>query len=92
MNVDLREKNASGHIIHISERRNLTVTGVEDVQSFDDTGIILKTNLGMLAIDGTGLHITHLSRESGEMYIEGEIGGAVYFDPAEDKRKKGFRK
>ncbi len=92
MNTGLSKNGGAGQYIHISDRKNLTVTGVEDVQSFDETGIILKTNLGMLAIDGTGLHITHLSKESGEMYIEGEIGGAVYFDPTEQKKKRGIFK
>lgn len=92
MNTEKIEKIIQAQMIHISERKNLTVTGVEDVQSFDEESIILKTNLGMLAVDGKALHITHLSVETGELYIEGEIGGVVFFEPSEPKKKRGFFK
>ncbi len=92
MNEQIITMGTARQMIHISDRKNLTITGVEDVQSFNETGIILMTCLGMLAVDGEGLRITHLSRESGEMYIEGEIGGVVFFDPAEPKKKRGFFK
>ena len=92
MNEQITQRTAERQMISISDRKNLTLTGVEDVQSFNETGIILKTCLGMLAVDGVGLRITHLSRESGQMYIEGEIGGVVFFDPAEPKKKRGFFK
>ena len=76
--------------IRISDRKRLVLTGVEDVQSFDETSIILKTNLGMLAVDGKGLHIDSLSTDTGELLVTGEIGGVVFFEPAEPKRRKGF--
>ncbi len=67
--------------IRISDRAGLTVTGVEDVESFDDVSIILKSNLGMIAIDGEELHICSLSRETGLLSVEGKIGGVVFFEP-----------
>ena len=76
--------------ITVSDRSRLTITGVEDVQSFDDKSIILKSNYGMIAIDGEGLHISHLSVETGELNIEGLIGGVFFFEPAEQKKKRGF--
>lgn len=92
MNTEKNENGAGRQIIHISDRRNLTVTGVTDVKSFNDESIILETSLGMLAVDGTGLHITSLSVDSGEIYIEGEIGGAVFFETAEPRKKRGLFK
>ena len=76
--------------ITLSDRSRLTITGVEDVQSFDERSIILKSNHGMMAIDGEGLHISHLSVETGELNIEGTIGGVLFFEPAEPKKKRGF--
>ncbi len=92
MNTEKIENQAKRHIIYISDRKNLTVTGVLDVRSFNDESIILETSLGMLAIDGRALHITSLSVEAGELYIEGEIGGAVFFETAEPKKKRGLFK
>ena len=76
--------------IIISDRARLSISGVEDVQSFDETSVILKTNNGMVAVDGEGLHINELSVETGKISIEGNIGGVVFFDAAEQKKKRGF--
>ena len=76
--------------ITLRDRSRLTVTGVEDVQSFDERSIILKSNHGMMAIDGEGLHISHLSVETGELHIDGTIGGVLFFEPTEPKKKRGF--
>lgn len=74
--------------IRISDRARLFVTGVEDVRSFDEVSIVLKSNFGMIAVDGRDLRITSLSKDSGELFIEGVIGGVIFFDPEETKSKK----
>ncbi len=76
--------------IIICDRARLSISGVEDVQSFDETSVILKTNNGMVAVDGEGLRIGELSTETGKIFIEGRIGGVVFFEPAEPKKKRGF--
>ena len=76
--------------IVISDRARLSISGVEDVQSFDETSVILKTNNGMLAVDGEGLRIDELSTETGKIYIEGRIGGVVFFEADEPKKRRGF--
>ncbi len=76
--------------INLSDRSRLTITGVEDVQSFDDQSIILKSSSGMMANDGKELKISHLSVETGELYIEGNIGGIIFFELSEPKKKRGF--
>lgn len=76
--------------ITLSDRTRLTITGVEDVQSFDEQNIILKSSYGMMAIDGKELKISRLSVETGELYIEGNIGGVIFFEPSEPKKKRGF--
>lgn len=73
--------------ILLRDRTQLTVTSVEDVQSFDESCIILKSGFGMMAIDGSELHITQLSVDSGELLVEGKIGGVLFFDSAERKKK-----
>lgn len=76
--------------ILLRDRAYLRLDGVEDVVSFDEQGIILKSCLGSISIDGVGLHITRLSLESGELEIEGEIGGVVFFEPADAPKKRGL--
>lgn len=76
--------------IVISDRARLSISGVEDVRSFDETSVILKTNNGMVAVDGEGLRISELSTEAGKIFIEGRIGGVVFFEAVEPKKKRGF--
>ena len=75
--------------IHLYDKSRLTLNGVEDVSFYDETGIRLQSNFGSISIDGKDLHITRLSVETGELDIEGDIGGILYFDsqPKPAKRK-----
>ncbi len=77
--------------IRISDRKKLTVTCVSDVASFDENAITVKTDYGMLAVDGRELRILSLSTDTGVLDIEGVIGGVVFFgDEAEPKKRKGI--
>ncbi len=62
----------------IENRLRMSVSGVQDVENFDDSCIVLYTNRGLLTIQGTGLHVERLSLETGELAIEGEILGLQY--------------
>ncbi len=84
-------KNPSQQIV-INDRKSLSITAVDDVKSFDEKNIIVSTAFGMICIDGKDLHIIGLSVESGELFIEGEIGGVLFFDPTVEKRKRGLFK
>ncbi len=75
--------------IILTDRERLKITGVEDVSSFDDTCILLKSVTGTLSVDGEGLHITALSVEDGEIEVEGRISGLLFYDEAA-KGKRGL--
>ncbi len=90
MNTNTHSNAEHRQDIVISDRARLSISGVEDVQSFDETSVILKTNNGMVAVDGEGLRIGELSTESGRIFIEGRIGGVVFFEAEEPKKKRGF--
>ncbi len=55
-----------------------TITGVQEVQGFNETEISLDTDLGLLVIRGTGLHVTSLNLEKGEVEIDGMIDALNY--------------
>lgn len=73
----------------LSSRKLLSLTGVEDVISFDDTTVYLITNDGKLLIEGKDLHITTLDVSLGNMAIEGYISAMIYNDK-ETGKKEGF--
>lgn len=69
------------HNLILEGRNKLSVSGVTDVDRFDENTVLLYTSMGELTVRGTDLHVNDLSVESGEMNIEGEINSIVYGDP-----------
>lgn len=78
------------HSIIMENRQRLSVSGVEDVLSFDDAEIEAQTTSGTICIRGEALRIGSLSTESGEMRVEGRINEIVYFDETPKNTKTGF--
>lgn len=72
----------------LENRERLNVSGVIDVESFNDECVIVDTELGVLVVKGVDLHINKLSIDSSELGIEGEIISCEYSD-REGPRNKG---
>ena len=73
------------HKLTLDERKKLTVTGVTEVLSFDETYILLTTTLGRLEIQGEGLSVKNLSLDGGLFAVEGEVC-ALYYTQSREKR------
>ena len=75
---------SAAHRLELDGRTRLVVSGVEDVERFDENGIVMATGAGTLVITGDGLHIGKLSLDGGELHVEGRIDSLSYEDdPAE---------
>ena len=72
------------HELNLSQRQKLTVTGVEEVVSFDESAVVLRTALGMLMVHGQGLQLKTLSVEGGQTVVEGSISALVYEEPRQE--------
>ena len=68
------------HNIILENRKSLTISGITDVDSFDEREIRLYTQLGELVIKGRELHIDSMSVETGDMTITGDIWSLTYGD------------
>ncbi len=77
-----RKTGAMPHNIVLEDRRLLTVSGVSDVDSFDEETVIVFTDMGELTVRGSDLHINRLSVEVGELTVEGNIAALIYSDEA----------
>jgi sporulation protein YabP len=66
------------HALSVENRKFLSVTGVTEVESFDENVISAVTDLGSLKISGENLNIKKLSLEQGDLEIEGKINSLVY--------------
>lgn len=64
----------------LENRKNLSISGITDVDSFDEKAICLYTQLGELTIQGKELHIDSMSVETGDMSITGDIWSIIYGD------------
>jgi sporulation protein YabP len=72
------EKRDEEHTLTLSQRRDLRLTGVQKVDSFDDKAVVLLTVLGTLVVRGEGLHIRHLDLERGELMLDGAVRELSY--------------
>ena len=70
--------NYAAHRLELEGRERLTISGVEDVERFDETGIVMTTAAGVLTVTGEGLHIGQLSLEGGELHVEGRVDSISY--------------
>lgn len=70
----------TAHTLFIHERQNAELTGILDVESYQETGILLVSSLGEIAIEGNELKIESFSVETGKIRINGHISGLYYND------------
>ena len=75
---DLNNVNRRPHKLMLTDRRTCTISGVNDVLSFDINEILLETSQGMLMIKGNELHVSRLSLDKGEVDIDGRIDSFTY--------------
>ena len=66
------------HRVELSGREHLVVSGVEDVERFDETGIVMSTTAGTMVVTGEDLHIGKLSLDGGELHVDGRIDSVAY--------------
>ena len=62
----------------LENRNKLSISGVNDVLSFDDQVVIIETELGLLTVKGDNLKINKLSIDTSEVIVEGEIHNLAY--------------
>lgn len=76
------------HSLILEDRRRLSISGVTEVVSFDDSQVVMDTDRGLLTVEGAELHVEKLSLDVGELTLEGEIDMLTY--ARESKNKGGF--
>lgn len=69
------------HDLRMQSRKQLDISGVSNVESFDSEEFLLQTELGHLTIRGQHLHIKNLSLEEGLLSIEGLITSSSTWSP-----------
>ena len=88
----MSEKRTSNgiHNIILEGRKKLSILGVEDMDSFDETEAVIYTNMGLLEIKGNDIHMNKLDLESEVIVLEGEFDSFAYIEEGSAGKKKGF--
>lgn len=83
-----RDRMELSHHVILEEREQLVISGVEEVERFDESSILLTTAQGELEIQGEGLHIEKLSLDGGDLKVEGRVNALIY--ETEEGRRGGL--
>lgn len=73
------------HKLTLNERKALTMQGVTEVVSFDDTAVILRTSMGTLVVQGRDLQLKTLSLDGGQVAVDGSISALIYEEPRAER-------
>ena len=60
-----RPRAEAAHHIILEEREQLSVSGVEEVESFDENTIVMRTTRATLSVGGEEMHFETLSLQGG---------------------------
>ena len=66
------------HKLTLESRSRLTMTGVTEVESFDEEMVVLHTTKGTLVVRGEGLHLQLLSLDGGQVHVDGSVDSLTY--------------
>ena len=71
------------HKLVLESRNRLTMTGVTEVESFDEELAVLHTVRGTLVIRGKQLHLQLLTLDTGQVHVDGCVDCLTYEDAAQ---------
>lgn len=78
---------SGSHNINITQRRNINLTGIKKIESFDEKEFLLETNMGYLHIKGSELEIVKLDTYQGDVAIKGKIDSLNYLESTNKTEK-----
>lgn len=89
-NHDLVMRTTQEHTVQLNDRKEMEITGVKEVDSFDNEEFLLETVMGYMIIRGQNLQLKNLDVGSGGVSIKGKIYELSYVDEGSEEKAKGF--
>ena len=71
----------------VESRERLFISGVTDIESFDEEQVLVKTVLGDMLVYGKGFNVKRLDVESGDLELVGYVISITYRE--KQQRQKG---
>ncbi len=78
------------HELRINDRRDIFLTGIKKITSFDNEEFLLESNMGIILIKGIGLEIIKLDTHDGNVKIKGKINSFTYLDSDNKQNKESL--
>ena len=79
---------AAPHSVTIENRQRAELSGIQEVESFDERGVVLHSTAGEITVDGEDLKIDSFSVDSGRVVITGTIDALIY--QAKPRARRSF--
>jgi sporulation protein YabP len=83
-----KEIMSGNHIINMTNRKTINISGVKKIESFNDFEFLLETNMGYMEIKGSDLEIVKLDTYQGDVSIKGKIDSIIYNESSNKKNKE----
>lgn len=80
--------NNYNHIMSLLDRKNLNLSGVKKIESFDDSEFIMDTVMGFLVITGSDLELVKMDSMQQNATIKGIINSMSYMDESKSNKKE----
>ena len=80
------------HQVIFSMRKEMSITGVREVVSFDEESVVLKSSCGEITVEGAELKVGTLDTEKGVVTLEGRIDSVYYSDNVSEEKHGFFSK
>jgi len=76
------------HVFNLVERKNVSISGVKKVDSFDSEEFLIESVMGIIILKGEGLELIKLDTMQGVVTIKGMVNSLTYVDEATTKKSR----
>ena len=76
------------HSINLLDRKNLNISGVKKIESFDENEFVMDTVMGFLVISGSDLELVKMDSLEQKTTIKGNVNSMVYIEENKASKKE----
>ena len=88
MDKDHTTISSLNHNVTMSDRKNIMISGVKKIDSFDNEEFLMDTSMGYLVVKGEELEIIKLDTYQGNVSIKGRVNSLTYMDHGKQEKKE----
>ena len=78
------------HNVNILERKNIKISGVKKLNSFDSKEFFVDSVMGNILIKGESLELIKLDTFQGNLSIKGKIQSVIYLDDIKKNKSENI--